>query len=97
VTSYIGRESEIVVAVMGKERPMGTFYFRDPYLYSVQLSRHSKILVTIGCAECLRKAAEYELSRKLERSRGDEWKTAVEKMMKTAETLYSLTKISLVK
>lgn len=97
VTSYIGRESEIVVAVMGKERPMGTFYFRDPYLYSVQLSRHSKILVTIGCAECLRKAAEYELSRKLERSRGEEWKTAVEKMMKTAETLYSLTKISLVK
>lgn len=86
VTSYIGREDGVVVAVMGKERDKA-FYLRDPYQFSVQLSRHSNALVTIGCAECLVNAAEYQLRRRLRRRPPREYLAALEKMRDTAQAL----------
>lgn len=60
VQSMIGGERDLVVTMLGKEYAasegadmFATLYAREPELLNVQLSRHRRLLVAIGCVECL--------------------------------------------
>ena len=61
VQAMIGGEQDFVVTMLGKEyaasdwaEAFATLYAREPELLNVQLSRHRRLLVAIGCVECLK-------------------------------------------
>jgi len=61
VQAMIGGEQDFVVTMLGKEyaasnlaETFATLYAREPELLNVQLSRHRRLLVAIGCVECLK-------------------------------------------
>jgi len=61
VQAMIGGEQDFVVTMLGKEyaasnlaEMFATLYAREPELLNVQLSRHRRLLVAIGCVECLK-------------------------------------------
>ncbi len=61
VQAMIGGEQDFVVTMLGKEyaasnlaEMFATLYAKEPELLNVQLSRHRRLLVAIGCVECLK-------------------------------------------
>jgi len=61
IHQMLGREADIVIAVLGKERhgeeKRPTIYFQEPNLLNVQFSRHKAMLVVVGNATRLRNVA----------------------------------------
>lgn len=89
VVSFLGRESDIIVSIMGKEysRRMSTYYFQDPYIFSVQMSRHKNLFINVGCLECLKESLDYELKmiKKAKKRESQELLDAYDRMKKTIQ------------
>jgi len=100
INTMLGKEADIVIAMLGKERygggDMQTIYFQDPNLLNVQLSRHRAMLIIVGDAIRLRNVAA-----KIARESGikGEGKMAKKSSMirRTVDTLLGLTGIEITK
>jgi len=100
INTMLGKEADIVIAMLGKERygggDMQTIYFQDPNLLNVQLSRHRAMLIIVGDAIRLRNVAA-----KIARESGikGEGKIAKKSSMirRTVDTLLGLTGIEITK
>jgi hypothetical protein len=61
VQSMIGGERDFIITMLGKEystdayEEYATLYAREPELLNVQLSRHRRLQVVVGCVSCLAK------------------------------------------
>ena len=59
VQSMIGGERDFIVTILGQEystdvyEVYSTLYAREPELLNVQLSRHRRLQVVVGCIDCL--------------------------------------------
>ncbi|ACB40044.1 AAA domain-containing protein [Pyrobaculum neutrophilum] len=95
VASFLGREDDIIIAPAAKEYTdiaFWTYYFSDPYIFNVQLSRQRGTLVVIGHMTSLKEETE-TLFKRSERGLKRLKKTQVEglrKLMKTAEMFENL-------
>jgi hypothetical protein len=100
INTMLGKEADIVIAMLGKERygegDMHTIYFQDPNLLNVQLSRHRAMLIIVGDAIRLRNVAAR--IAKVSGIKGERREAEKSSMIrKTIDTLLSLSGVEITK